>query len=157
MPSISAAEVGEWLGSGGWFPTRDIGERADDLIEFRVNDAARQGSTLQAIDPARRFIHSYGELELPLRKSSEEMLIIDPTVGYEGDVEDFAECAAGLGKAIFPVGAETHEYGLLVIDELGRFFYRHHTGFYFLGNDELEAFSALLIGNKFVDAEEFYI
>ncbi|MFI9235899.1 SUKH-3 domain-containing protein [Streptomyces sp. NPDC053079] len=156
--SKHTAEVADWLTSNGWSPSRDIGSMADDLIRIRVEDAARQGWHLGDLETATRFIRSYGELELPYPWAPlEAALKFDPTAGYDGDVEAFDELAQGLGKKIFPVGYETHEFGIWLVDEIGRFFYLHHTGGYFLGENEYEAFDRALSGKSRPDAEDFFV
>ncbi|MGW4245446.1 SUKH-3 domain-containing protein [Nocardia sp. NPDC004722] len=158
MAQIGTDVVSAWLVKGGWHPERDIGDQADYLVKVRVDDARRQGFELMVSDAALQFIHSYGDLELPLRKSSPEaLLMLDPTIGYEGDVEDFAELSSGLQRSIFPVGTETDEFGTWLIDELGRFFYRHNTGNYYLGSTAVEAFATMLSGGPYPYAEDYFV
>lgn len=83
--------------------------------------------------------------------------MLDPTVGYEGDAEDFAQLASDLNRKIFPIGVETYEFGVWLIDDIGRFFYLHHTGGYFLGMNAYEAFSSILSGNTLSDAEGYFV
>ncbi|WP_327143741.1 SUKH-3 domain-containing protein [Nocardia sp. NBC_01327] len=155
--NFEPSEIDQWLTDAGWFPTRDIGSTADELIQVRIEDASRQGTQLVAHDAATRFIHSYGELELPLHgKSPDAVLMFDPTVGYDGDAEDFIELATGLNRQLFPVGAETYEYGIWLIDDTGRFFYLHHTGGYYLGETPHEAFASILSGTVLTDAEAYF-
>ncbi|MFF4156584.1 SUKH-3 domain-containing protein [Streptomyces sp. NPDC001678] len=143
---------------GGWFPGRDIGPLANELTRMRVRDAARQGETLKPSGTAVRFIRSYGDLELPFPRSSPEVkLVLDPTGGYDGDAGNFVELAQNIGRKLFPGAFETYECGIWLIDETGRFFYSHHTGFYFLGENEYEAFAMALSGWTRPDAEDFYV
>ncbi|MEU7167896.1 SUKH-3 domain-containing protein [Streptomyces morookaense] len=151
-------EVSNWLAQNGWHPGRDIGVVAENLIRIRVEDAAGQGWRLEVSEAATRFIHSYGELELPYPGSSPEVTLnFDPTAGYHGDAEAFAELSEGLGRKVFPVGYESYEFGIWVVDEIGRFFYLHHTGGYFLGENEFEALSLALSGKSRPDAEDFFV
>ncbi|MFB8002159.1 SUKH-3 domain-containing protein [Nocardia sp. NPDC056000] len=155
---MHSANTAEWLAAAGWTLARDIGSCAEDLIAIRVEDAARQGVSLDVIDPAVRFIHSYGDLELPLPGTSpERSLILKPTIGYRGDVDNFAELAHGLGLRVFPVAYETIEGSIWLIDETARFFVWHHTGGSFLGANEYEAFTASYTGVMLADAEDFFI
>ncbi|MGX1806326.1 SUKH-3 domain-containing protein [Nocardia sp. NPDC055321] len=153
-----AGDVDRWLRDSGWFPTRDVGARATELIQLACADAARQGSPLEVIDPAVRFVHAYGDLELQLpRKSPPGALVLKPTGGYEGDADDFAELSMNLGKKLFPVAYETYESGVWLVDEAGRYFYLHSTGAYFLGETEYEAFEAAFTGRIFADAEDYFV
>lgn len=158
MLSAHTVEVERWLAESGWSAERDLGPLAEELIQIRVQDAARQGEELQVLDTAVRFIHSYGDIELPFpRRSSDVRLILDPTGGYDGDAEDFVELSRNLGKKLFPVGFETYECGIWLVDECGRLFYSHHTGCYFLGENEYEAFALALSGRTRPDAEEYFV
>lgn len=110
------------------------------------------------LDSAIRFIHSYGDLELELPGTSPTRnLIVKPTVGYEGDAEDIVELAGHLVTQLFPVAYETIEGGIWLIDPSSRFFYLHHTGGYFLGADQQEAFMSAYTGRLLPDAEDFYV
>lgn len=156
--SSPSPDVDRWLRAGGWFPTRDIGARADYLINVVQADADRQGMRLPILDPAVRFIHRYGDLELQLSsKSPSGALILKPTGGYEGDVEDFAELSRSLGVRLFPVAYETYECSIWLVDERGRYFFLHRTGGYFLGENEYEAFEAAFAGGILPDAEDYFV
>jgi hypothetical protein len=80
-----------------------------------------------------------------------------PTIGYEGDASLIAELATGLGVGLFPVGYEESERGLILVDETGRWFHLHHTGGYFLGADEYDAFSRFLNDTEVPDAEDYFV
>ncbi|MGW2647747.1 SUKH-3 domain-containing protein [Streptomyces sp. NPDC001393] len=67
------------------------------------------------------------------------------------------ELAEGLGTALFPVGYEASECGILLVDEKGRFFHLHHTGGYYSGHDEFDAFSRFLQGLEDPDAEDYFV
>ncbi|WP_084514159.1 SUKH-3 domain-containing protein [Nocardia acidivorans] len=157
MSSTEPMSVNQWLTDAGWSPTRDIGSRAEELIGIRIADAARQGHSLSVIDPAVEFIHSYGDLELSLPKTSpQRVLILKPTIGYDGDIEDFEELSENLGLKLFPVAFESIEGGIWLIDESSRMFYLHHTGGYFLGAHPHDAFVAAFEGRFLADAEDYF-
>lgn len=149
-----ASEVIAWLTSNGWTPDRDLGDRATELVEVRVGDAARQGITLTPPLAAVRVVQAYGLLRLPHPKAAETWLM-KPTLGYEGDAALIEELAAGLGVGLFPVGYEESEGGLILVDETGRWFHLHHTGGYFLGVNAYDAFSRFLSGVNAPDAEDY--
>ncbi|MFF9895453.1 SUKH-3 domain-containing protein [Streptomyces longispororuber] len=151
-------EVREWLERNGWFLGRDIGEaRAGELIDVRVSDAERQGSSLVPVDAAIRVIRAYGLLTLEHPRVGDFALNMKPTVGYDGDAALIAELATNLGLQLFPVGYETSEEGLILVDEIGRFFLLHHTGAYFWGANEQDAFARFLSGADALDAEDFFV
>ncbi|WP_411151353.1 SUKH-3 domain-containing protein [Streptomyces sp. A30] len=151
-----APEVLDWLTANGWTPGRDIGEHAEKLVEVRVRDAERQGVALLPSPVAVRVIHAYGLLRFPHPKADESW-VMKPTVGYEGDAALIAELAAGLGTSLFPVGYEESERGLILVDKSGRWFHLHHTGGYFMGDDEYDAFSRFLSGAEAQDAEDYFV
>ncbi|MEU0838029.1 SUKH-3 domain-containing protein [Streptomyces sp. NPDC005962] len=150
------SEVHGWLTRIGWSPGRDIGERADELIQVRVRDAERQGAPLTPVPAAVRFIHTYGLLSLSHPTVQGVALVVEPTVGYDGDVKSIRELARGLGVEIFPIGYESSEQGIILADETGRFFHLHHTGGYYLGENEFDAFSRFMGGLTEPDAEDFF-
>ncbi|MER5545720.1 SUKH-3 domain-containing protein [Streptomyces sp. NPDC002589] len=82
---------------------------------------------------------------------------MESTVGYDGDAAAVMELAAGLGTALFPVGHEASECGILLVDENGRFFHLHHTGGYYLGDSAFDAFSRFLQGLPDPDAEDYFV
>lgn len=151
-----AQEVIAWLTSNGWTPDRDLGERAAELVEVRVRDAERQGVALSPSPAATRVVNAYGLLRLPHPKAAETWLM-KPTLGYEGDAALIQELATGLGVSLFPVGYEESERGLILVDETGRWFHLHHTGGYFLGVNDYDAFSRFLSGVNAPDAEDYFV
>ncbi|HEX5569581.1 MAG TPA: SUKH-3 domain-containing protein [Streptomyces sp.] len=154
-PQASWQTIESWLRSNGWFPGRDEEAEANRLIQWRVEDSARQGFPLTPSDEAVRFLRSFALLEFPLPKDPRRKFVANPTTGYEGDAESISELAEDLEQGLFPVGFETVEDGLVLVDELGRFFYLHHTGPYFLGVDQEQALSSLMTGDQGA-AEDFY-
>ncbi|MEV0437868.1 SUKH-3 domain-containing protein [Streptomyces spectabilis] len=157
VPNLSQ-EVHAWLERNGWTPDRDIGEvEAGELIDARVQDAERQGSPLVPSDAAVRIIRNYGLLTLQHPRIDEFAMEMRPTVGYDGDAALVSELAVQLGRSLFPVGYDSSEYGLILVDEAGRFFHLHHTGAYFWGFDEQDAFARFLSGVDALDAEEFFV
>lgn len=151
------SEVRDWLIENGWFAGRDIGEEARELVRIRVEDAERQGVPLLPVPQALHVIHTYGGLRLPHPQVQGLAWVMKPTVGYDGDAAAVTELAAGLGVRLFPVGYEASEYGILLVDEKGRFFHLHHTGGYYLGDHALDAFSRFLNRASDADAEDYFV
>ncbi|WJV46456.1 SUKH-3 domain-containing protein [Streptomyces flavofungini] len=151
-------EVREWLERNGWFPGRDIGSaEADELIDVRVRDAERQGNPLVPIDAAVRVIRTFGLLTLQYPRAGDLALEMNPNVGYDGDAGLISELGTNLGQRLFPVGYESEDYGPVLVDELGRFFHLHHTGAYFWGFNEQDAFAHFMSGAQALDAEDFFV
>ncbi|MFF3559006.1 SUKH-3 domain-containing protein [Streptomyces sp. NPDC002574] len=158
MPSdISRAEVESWLAQHGWFPGRNVADQIQEHVAFRMRNAEEQGFPLTRVENALRFVNSFGLLTLPYPAAPEIAMVIKPDVGYRGDAEDFAELAGNIGQAVFPVGYETSEGGIVLVDDSGRFFYLHATGAYFLGDDAFEAFAWRLGGRQLRDAEDYFV
>ncbi|CAL9502720.1 hypothetical protein SUDANB181_03458 [Streptomyces sp. enrichment culture] len=79
-----------------------------------------------------------------------------PALMYRGAAEDVQELADGLGEKVFPVAHDTYDGGTILMDEAGRFFYLHHSGEYFLGNDKYSAFMNYSRGYPLEHAEDYY-
>lgn len=114
-PPPTGRETEDWLTSHGWYPGRDIGARAEQLIALLVEDAEEQGSPLAPSRAAAEFLHTFGDLTLIYPGGSGVSMILQPTPGYDGDAEDINELAESLGEALFPVGYETSEDGTVLI------------------------------------------
>lgn len=152
-----SSDVREWLEQSGWFPGRDIGEaEADRLIGVRVRDAERQGHPLMPNDAAVRVIRSFGLLTLAHPRGG-LALEMRPTVGFDGDAALITELGENLGRRLFPVGHDSHDFDPLLVDESGRFFFMHHTGAYFWGSNVQDAFYHFLSDAEEVDAEDFFV
>ncbi|GAA2264121.1 MULTISPECIES: SUKH-3 domain-containing protein [Kitasatospora] len=156
-PLPTRRETEDWLAANGWFPGRDVGALADELVAVRVQDADEQGAPLVPSKAAVDFIHSYGDLTLTYPNNPQVTLILKPTIGYRGDAEEINELGKELGEPLFPVGFETGENGIILVTPRGRFFYLHHTGGYYLGENALEALGNRLGGGLLQDAEDFFV
>ncbi|MEU3185093.1 SUKH-3 domain-containing protein [Streptomyces sp. NPDC006923] len=155
-PPAPAEDVDLWLRTNGWFPGREETAEADRRVQWRVDSSARQGFPLRPWDEVLRFVRSYVSLDFPVPKSGDRVFRADPSFGYEGDAEDIAELAELLGQDLFPVGYEAGENGIVLLDGLGRFFYLHHTGPYYLGANAAQALSSLMTGDQ-DDADDYYV
>ncbi|MCB5179666.1 SUKH-3 domain-containing protein [Streptomyces antimicrobicus] len=155
-PPAPWPEVEAWLRGAGWFAGRGEWGEAERLVAVRVADAARQGVPLEPWGAVLGFVARFVGLRFPVPLAPERVFLAHPALGYEGDAEDIAELAGDLGRRLFPVGYETGEAGIVLLDDLGRFFYLHHTGPSFLGHDEAQALSSLMRGDQ-DDIGEFYV
>jgi hypothetical protein len=153
----SSRKVLDWLAGSGWSPGRDIGRAAEELIRVRVKDSERQGASLAPVEAAVRIVHSYGMLRLNQPHTPGCAWVMKPTIGYDGDAAAIKELGNGLGVELFPVGYEASEYGIVLVDERGRFFLLHHTGGYFLGENDFDAFDRFIRGGLAPDAEDYFV
>ncbi|MGH4034135.1 SUKH-3 domain-containing protein [Actinomycetota bacterium Odt1-20B] len=148
--------VRDWLCDSGWFPGRDIGAEADEFVDIVVAHFRRQGTPLQPVEPAVDVLRSFGGLRLVHPQATRTVMVMEPTLGYEGDATAIAELAGHLGTRLFPVGYDPIEDGLNLIDEAGRFFQLHWSGAYFLGHDQTDMFERFLMRVSAPDAEDFF-
>ncbi|EFF91632.1 conserved hypothetical protein [Streptomyces sp. e14] len=152
----SPEEVDAWLANAGWHP----GRRCDDLAATEIEDARasfrNDGGSLDVIQPAVEFLREHIGLVAPLHDSPEDVVMFFPRLMYRGAAEDVQELADGLGKKVFPIAHDTYDGGTFLMDEAGRFFYLHHSGEYFLGNDKYSALMSYSRGYPLDDAEDYY-
>ncbi|QES24478.1 hypothetical protein DEJ46_08160 [Streptomyces venezuelae] len=143
---MTAREVEAVLAGAGWVPGRDIGARLPALLGFVTDRFAAEGHPVEPFPAARDFVREFGGLRLEIPGTPADAVGFTPHWIYEDSAEDVAELAGNLGQRLFPVGYETFDGSMLLIDETGRFFLLHHTGPYFLGESAHEAVSCLLRG-----------
>ncbi|MGH4035236.1 SUKH-3 domain-containing protein [Actinomycetota bacterium Odt1-20B] len=148
--------VRDWLRDSDWFPGQDIGSEADELVDIVVAHFRRQGTPLEPVQPAVDVLRSFGDLRLVHPQAPRDVMVMEPTVGYEGDAAAIAELAGTLGARLFPVGYDPIECGLNLVDEAGRFFHLHWSSGYFLGRDQNDMFERFLMRVTPPDAEDFF-
>ncbi|GAA5057369.1 hypothetical protein GCM10023336_31180 [Streptomyces similanensis] len=156
MPVLKSAEaVDAWLSAVGWYP----GRRCDDIAAAEAASAVRDfrddGASLEIIAPALEFLREHVGLVAPRHASTDDRVEFHPRLMYRGAAEDVRELADGLGKKVFPVAYDTYDGGTVLIDEAGRFFYLHHSGEYFLGEDKYAALMSYSRGYPLEDAEDY--
>ncbi|WP_223831139.1 SUKH-3 domain-containing protein [Streptomyces venezuelae] len=144
------------LAEAGWFPGRDIGARLPGLLAFVIDRFAEEGHPVEPFPAARDFVRAFGGLRLVIPGSPPAAVGFTPHWIYEESGEDVAELARNLGRRLFPVGYETFDGAMVLVDETGRFFLLHHTGPYFLGATAHEAVGCLLYGPQ-REAREFFV
>ncbi|MFI6876645.1 SUKH-3 domain-containing protein [Streptomyces sp. NPDC050400] len=157
MPVLKSPEaVDAWLSDAGWHP----GRRCDDLAAAEVasvlEDFRADGGRLEAIEPALAFLREHVGLVAPRHASTDDRVEFNPRLMYRGAAEDVQELADGLGKKVFPVAHDTYDGGTVLMDEAGRFFYLHHSGEYFLGDDKYAALMSYSRGYPLENAEDYY-
>nr|WP_237538961.1 MULTISPECIES: SUKH-3 domain-containing protein [unclassified Streptomyces] len=153
----SPEAVDAWLANAGWYP----GRRCDDLAAAEAESAQvsfrNDGGVLDVIQPALDFLREHVGLVAPLHDSPEDTVMFLPRLMYAGAAEDVQDLSDGLGKKVFPVAHDTYDGGTILIDESARFFYLHHTGGYFLGEDKHSALMRYSRGYPLDDAEDYYV
>lgn len=146
MPRMTAEEVEAVLAGAGWFPGRDIGARLPELLGVVTDRFAEEGHPVEPFGAAQDFVRAFGGLRLEIPGTPPAAIGFTPHWIYEESGEDVAELARNLGRRLFPVGYETFDGAMVLIDDTGRFFLLHHTGPYYLGAGTHEAVSCLLRG-----------
>ncbi|MFP8885783.1 SUKH-3 domain-containing protein [Streptomyces mangrovi] len=157
MSSSSGRQAAEaWLRPYGWSPERDIGTEADELIRKAREQAAEHGTSWSPSEHAYSFVRNYGGLKVLLHESPENHFFADPGFPYKGGAEEIEELSREIGEKVFPLGYDSYDGAVMVVDEKGRFFVVHHTGNYYLADDSLQALWNFKKGDV-QDAEDFYV
>ncbi|MFJ7206947.1 SUKH-3 domain-containing protein [Streptomyces sp. NPDC098789] len=153
---MTPAEVEAALTEAGWYRGRNVSGRVPELLRVVTDKYATEGFTTEPIPTAVEFLQEYGLLRLTVPGEPAETVVFTPHWVYEESGEDVAELASSLGTKLFPVGYETFDGSMILIDERGRFFMLHHTGSYSVGSDARDALSCLLRG-PLTDAEHHFV
>ncbi|MER6099665.1 SUKH-3 domain-containing protein [Streptomyces sp. NPDC001728] len=143
---MTTEEVETVLAEAGWSRGRDIGAQLPGLLGLVIDRFAEEGHPVEAFPAAQDFVREFGGLSLVIPGTPPDAVGCTPHWIYEESGEDVAELAGNVGRKLFPVGFETSDGAMVLIDETGRLFPMHHTGPYFLGANPYEAISALLRG-----------
>ncbi|MGW4855162.1 SUKH-3 domain-containing protein [Streptomyces sp. NPDC004288] len=149
-------EVEAVLTEAGWFPGRDLGARLPGMLAFVADRFAEEGHPVEAFPAAADFVREFGGLRLVIPGTPPDAVGLTPHWIYEESGEDVAELARALGERLFPVGYETFDGAMVLVDETGRFFLLHHTGPSYLGADPFEAVGRLLRG-PLQDARGYFV
>ncbi|WP_330331889.1 SUKH-3 domain-containing protein [Streptomyces sp. NBC_00536] len=136
-------DVDTWFLQHGWFPDRDIGTQAGDLVGNAISEYLEEGVVLQPLAPATRFLREHGALRLSLSPGRGDSVVFEPAKMWHGEPAEVAELAESLGVRLFPIGYDTSEGSCILMDEQGRFFYIHETGNHYMGAGKHEAFISL--------------
>jgi len=151
----SRQEAEAWFRRYGWSPERDIGAEADVLIRRAQEQAAEYGVSYAPSEHARAFVRNYGGLRIFFDDSPENYFVAKPGFAYKGDAEAIEEFSRELGEELFPLGFDTYDGAVLLVDGQGRYFLLHHTGNYYLADDALQAVWNFMTA-EMQDAEDFY-
>ncbi|MFF9065999.1 SUKH-3 domain-containing protein [Streptomyces sp. NPDC014891] len=153
---MTTEEVEAALTEAGWTRGRDIGGQLPELLGVVTERFAEEGHPVEAFTAARDFVREFGGIRLVIPGTPPDAVGFTPHWIYEESAEDVAELAANVGKKLFPVGYESFDGSMVLIDETGRFFLMHHTGPYFLGANTYEAISCLLRGPQ-QEARDYFV
>ncbi|MFD3994706.1 SUKH-3 domain-containing protein [Streptomyces sp. NPDC058548] len=153
---MTAEAVEAVLAEAGWSRGRDVGAELPELLKFVMDRFAEEGHPVEPFQAAQDFVREFGGLRLEIPGTPPVAIGFTPHWIYEESGEDVAELAQNLGKKLFPVGYETFDGAMILIDETGRFFLLHHTGPYYLGANKHEAISCLLRGPQ-MEARDYFV
>ncbi|MFJ5080165.1 SUKH-3 domain-containing protein [Streptomyces sp. NPDC088553] len=156
MPRMTTEEVEAVLAEVGWTRGRDVGAQLPELLGVVTERFAEEGHPVEAFRAAQDFVREFGGIRLVIPGTPPDAVAFTPHWIYEESAEDVAELAANVGKKLFPVGYESFDGSMVLIDETGRFFLMHHTGPYFLGANTYEAISCLLRGPQ-QEARDYFV
>ncbi|MFJ6579411.1 SUKH-3 domain-containing protein [Streptomyces sp. NPDC091368] len=150
------ADIDAWFAEGGWYPGRDVAGRAAVFVAEVVEETRRYGHPVEPFAAATDFLAEHAGVRLTIDARREEYLRFEPVVVWDSTPGDIAELSRNLGVRLFPVGWDSSEGEVIVMDERNRFFCMHHTGDYYLGTGKYEAM-ADLYRYPMKDAEDFYV
>ncbi|MCB5179669.1 SUKH-3 domain-containing protein [Streptomyces antimicrobicus] len=157
MPYVrNAAEVDAWFREHGWFPGRDVSDQVPELVREVVEQYAQAGFPAEPSPAALRFLGEHAGLRLAINAQREDYLYLSPYLLYAAAPRDVAELGGHLGVGLFPIGVDTSDGSLVLMDERGRFFYIHDTGAYYMGADKYEAVISLFHA-PMEDAEDYFV
>ncbi|MEU3523548.1 SUKH-3 domain-containing protein [Streptomyces sp. NPDC038707] len=140
MPVLKSPEaVDAWLSDAGWCPGRRYDALAAAEVAGVLRDFRADGGRLEVVAPALAFLREHVGLVAPRHASTGDRVEFRPRLMYRGAAEDVRELADALGRNLFPVAHDTYDGGTVLMDEAGRFFYLHHSGEYFLGEEKYSA------------------
>ncbi|MFD3992685.1 SUKH-3 domain-containing protein [Streptomyces sp. NPDC058583] len=157
MPHLNApADVDAWFAEYGWFPGRDVADLVPAIVAEIAEDSRNHGFPMEPFAAATDFLAEHAGLRVTLDARREDHLHFTPVIVWGSTSEDIAELSRCLGVRLFPVGRDSSEGEVMVMDEQGRFFFMHHTGNYYMGADKYEAMISLF-HCPMRDAEDFYV
>ncbi|MFE2013478.1 SUKH-3 domain-containing protein [Streptomyces sp. NPDC059491] len=150
------ADVDAWFGEHGWYPGRNVAEQAAAFVAEVVEESRNDGFPVEPFAAAMDFLAEHAGLRLTVDARREEYLHFTPALVWGGTSEEIAELSRNLGVRLFPVGWDSSEGEVIVVDEHGRFFCMHHTGNYYMGTGKYGAMTDLY-AFPMKDAEDFYV
>ncbi|MFE2013479.1 SUKH-3 domain-containing protein [Streptomyces sp. NPDC059491] len=157
MPRVKVpADVDAWFGAYGWTPGRRAEEEAAAFVAEVVEESRKSGHPVEPFAAATEFLTEHAGLRVTHEVQRQEHLHFTPVPVWGDLFEDMAELGRGLGARVFPIGWDSGEGEVLVIDEQGRFFNMNSFGNYYMGTGKHEAMIGLF-NWPMQDAEDFYV
>ncbi|CAM5387733.1 SUKH-3 domain-containing protein [Streptomyces narbonensis] len=157
MPHLKVpADVDAWFTENGWFPGRNAAEQASAFVAEVVEESRKRGFPVEPLPTATAFLAEHAGLRVMHNVERDWYIAFTPVPDWVSLFEDMAELSRRLGVRLFPVGWDSTDAELYVVDERGRFFCMHHTGDYYMGTGKHEAMIGLY-ANPMQDAEDFYV
>lgn len=139
--------VAEVLTAAGWFPGREIGDAAEDMIARTVAAARAEGYAVTPFPALVAAVHEFGGLTVSKKDTGIAFpgndFGIDPSaVARRFDI--YADLETYTRTPCFPLGPELDESTTLAMDAEGRVFLLHYTGYYVVGQDIDSALAAFI-------------
>lgn len=157
MPHLRVpADVDAWFAEYGWSPGRNVAEQASVFAEEAVEESRKRGFPVVPFPAATDFLAEHVGLRVMHDVQRDDYVDFRTAPAWGHLFEDMAELSRRLDVRLFPIGWDSTDGEVYVIDERGRFFCMHHTGDYFMGTGKHEAMIGLY---RFPmrDAEDFYV
>ncbi|MFD7960545.1 SUKH-3 domain-containing protein [Streptomyces zaomyceticus] len=156
MPFLrTPADVDAWFAEYGWYPGRNAAEQASAFVAEAVEESRKRGFPVQPFPAATDFLTEHAGLRVMHDVRRDDYIDLTPVPDWCNLFEDMAELSRRLEVRLFPIGWDSTDGEVYVVDERGRFFCMHHTGDYYLGTGRHEAMMGLY-RCPMRDAEDFY-
>ncbi|MGW6392885.1 SUKH-3 domain-containing protein [Streptomyces sp. NPDC055103] len=157
MPHLNVpADVDAWFAEYGWFPGRNVAEQASAFVAEVLEESRKGGFPVEPFAAATDFLAEHAGLRVTHDVQRAEHFHFTPVPVWGYLFEDIAELSRGLGVRLFPIGWDSGEGEVLVIDEQGRFFNMNSFGNYYMGTGKHEAMIGLF-HRPMQDAEDLYV
>lgn len=158
MPHLRVPEdVDAWFAAYGWFSGRNAGEQASAFVAEVVEESRKDGFPVEPFAAATDFLAEHAGLRVTHHVRRDEHFHFTPVPVWCALFEDMEELSRGLGGVrLFPIGWDSGEGEVFVMDEQSRFFNMNSFGNYYLGTGKHEAMIGLFRW-PLQDAEDFYV
>ncbi|MFE5709553.1 SUKH-3 domain-containing protein [Streptomyces sp. NPDC056501] len=144
MPHLHVhADVDAWFAEHGWSPGRSATEQASAFVTEVVEESRKGGFPVEPFEAATAFLTEHAGLRVMHDVQREDHLHFTPVPAWCDLFEDMAELSRGLGVRLFPIGWDSGEGEVFVMDQQSRFFTMNSFGNYYLGTGKHEAMIGL--------------